>query len=75
MLPMQPSHDEGRNWMWLAHQQHHALADALRSGEGTRAQALAEEHTRIARSNVRYALENPELAMQLLPGMRLVAGR
>lgn len=74
MLPMQPSHDEGRNWMWMAHQQHHALADALRRGQGARAQALAEEHTQIARSNVRYALDNPELAMQVLPAMRLVAG-
>lgn len=74
MLPMQPSHAEGRNWMWMAHMQHHALVEAMRGGESARAQALAEEHTHIARTNVRYAMENPELALKLMPAMRLVAG-
>lgn len=74
MLPMQSSHAEGRNWMWMAHMQHHALVEAMRAGESARAQALAEEHTQIARTNVRHAMENPDLALTLMPAMRLVAG-
>lgn len=74
MLPMQPSHAEGRNWMWMAHMQHHALVEAMRAGESARAQALAEEHTQIARTNVRHAMENPDLALTLMPAMRLVDG-
>ena len=75
MLPMQSSMEEGQQWMRQAHRTHHALVQAIERGQGTRAQALGEEHVEIARMNLEYALERPELAAELLPGMRLVGGK
>jgi GntR family transcriptional regulator of vanillate catabolism len=59
--------------MQQAHRQHHALVQAIERGQGSRAQALGEEHVEIARMNLEYALERPELAAEVMPGMRLVA--
>lgn len=73
MLPMQSSMEKGQPWMQQAHRQHHALVQAIENGQGSRAQALGEEHVEIARMNLEYALERPELAAELLPSMRLVA--
>lgn len=73
MLPMQSSMEKGQPWMQQAHRQHHALVQAIERGQGSRAQALGEEHVEIARMNLEYALERPELAAELLPSMRLVA--
>ncbi|PZQ64080.1 MAG: GntR family transcriptional regulator, partial [Variovorax paradoxus] len=75
MLPMQSSMREGQQWMQQAHRTHHALVQAIERGQGSRAQALGEEHVEIARMNLDYALERPELAAELMPGMKLVAGR
>lgn len=75
MLPMQSSMEEGHQWMRQAHRTHHALVQAIERGQGTRAQALGEEHVEIARMNLDYALERPELAVDLLPGMRMVGGK
>ena len=75
MLPMQSSMEEGHVWMQQAHRTHHALVQAIERGQGSRAQALGEEHTEIARMNLEYAMERPELAAELMPGIRLVAGR
>ncbi|MBL8387834.1 MAG: GntR family transcriptional regulator [Hydrogenophaga sp.] len=73
MLPMQSSMEEGHHWMQVAHRNHHAMVQAIERGQGSRAQALGEEHVEIARMNLDYALERPELAAQLMPSMRLVA--
>src|SRR6478736_8908415 len=76
MLPMQSSmEEEGHQWMKQAHRTHHAMVQAIERGQGSRAQALGEEHVEIARMNLDYALERPELAAELMPGMRLVAGK
>ncbi len=75
MLPMQSSMEEGQQWMKIAHRTHHALVQAIERGQGSRAQALGEEHVEIARMNLDYALERPELAAELMPGLRLVAGK
>lgn len=75
MLPMQSSMEEGQQWMRQAHRTHHALVQAIERGQGSRAQALGEEHVEIARMNLEYALERPELAVDLLPGMRMVGGK
>ncbi|HUH87477.1 MAG TPA: GntR family transcriptional regulator [Pusillimonas sp.] len=72
MLPMQSSHEEGTRAMQQAQLQHHALVQAIERGQGTRAQALGEEHITIALSNVEYATKNPELAAEIMPGIRLV---
>ncbi len=75
MLPMQSSMEEGHEWMRHAHRTHHALVQAIERGQGSRAQALGEEHVEIARMNLEYALERPEIAESVMPGIRLVAHR
>jgi GntR family transcriptional regulator of vanillate catabolism len=72
MLPMQSSMEEGQVWMQAAHRTHHAIVQAIERGQGSRAQALGEEHVEIARMNLEYAMERPELAIKLMPGIRLV---
>lgn len=72
MLPMQSSIDEGHEAMQLAHRQHHALVQAMERGQGFRAQALCEEHVEVARMNLDLAIERPEVAAQVLPGIALV---
>jgi GntR family transcriptional regulator of vanillate catabolism len=74
MLPMQGSVALDRDWMLYAHRQHHMLLAAMKRGEGTRAQALAEEHTQVAQENMRLALERRTEAEHTLPGIRLVVG-
>jgi GntR family transcriptional regulator of vanillate catabolism len=72
MLPMQSSIDEGHRAMQLAHRQHHALVQAMERGQGFRAQALCEEHVEVARMNLDLAIDRPEVAAQVLPGIALV---
>jgi len=72
MLPMQSSMEEGHQWMRQAHRTHHALVQAIERHQGARAQALGEEHVEIARMNLDYALEKPELAAKIMPGIKLV---
>ncbi|RJG04762.1 GntR family transcriptional regulator [Noviherbaspirillum cavernae] len=73
MLPMQSSMEEGHQWMKQAHRTHHALLQAIERSQGSRAQALGEEHVEIARMNLDYALDKPELAAKIMPGIKLVA--
>ncbi len=75
MLPMQSTLRQDREWMQYAHRQHHMLFEALKRGEGARAQALAVEHTEVAQMNMRLALERRAETEQLMPAMRLVVGR
>jgi GntR family transcriptional regulator of vanillate catabolism len=74
MLPMQGSVALDRDWMLYAHRQHHMLFDAMRNGEGARAQALAVEHTQVAQINMKLALERRSESAQVMPGIRLVVG-
>lgn len=74
MLPMQGSVALDRDWMLYAHRQHHMLFDAMRNGEGARAQALAVEHTQVAQINMKLALERRSESVQVMPGIRLVVG-
>jgi GntR family transcriptional regulator of vanillate catabolism len=75
MLPMQGSVAIDRDWMVYAHRQHHMLVDALRRGEGARAQALAVEHTEVAQVNMRLALERRTESERVMPAIRLIVGR
>jgi GntR family transcriptional regulator of vanillate catabolism len=72
MLPMQSSIDEGHQAMRLAHRQHHALVQAMERGQGFRAQALCEEPVEVARMNLDLAIERPDVAAEVLPGIALV---
>lgn len=74
MLPMMSTAEQDREWMLYAHRQHHMLFDALRRGEGARAQALAVEHTEVAQMNMRLALERRSETERVLPAIRLVVG-
>ena len=74
MLPMQGTVAMDRDWMLYAHRQHHMLFDALKRGEGARAQSLATEHTQVAQMNMRLALERRSESEQVMPLMRLVVG-
>jgi GntR family transcriptional regulator of vanillate catabolism len=69
MLPMQSSIEAGHESMRLAHGQHHAMVQAMERGQGFRAQALGEEHVEIAGMNLEFALERPDVAAQVLPGI------
>ena len=55
----------------VAQHQHHALIDAIAGGEGARADAIAQEHARIARQNLDIALDNRQL-LEHLPGSTLL---
>jgi GntR family transcriptional regulator of vanillate catabolism len=71
-LPMQSGMEEGHDWMKIAHHTHHAIVQAIEKGQGSRAQALGEEHVEIARQNLDFALDEPELAAKVLPGIKMV---
>lgn len=75
MLPMQGSVAMDRDWMLYAHRQHHMLFDAVKRGEGARAQSLAMEHTEVAQMNMRLALERRSETERVMPAIRLVVGR
>ncbi|HYD75294.1 GntR family transcriptional regulator [Ramlibacter sp.] len=75
MLPMMSTAEQDREWMLYAHRQHHMLFDAMRRGEGARAQALAVEHTEVAQMNMRLALERRSETERVFPAIRLVVGR
>lgn len=72
MLPMQSSMAEGHQWMQVAHRTHHSLVQAIANRQGLRAQMLGEEHVQIARMNLDYALRQPDIAAQVMPGIKLV---
>jgi GntR family transcriptional regulator, vanillate catabolism transcriptional regulator len=55
----------------VAQHQHHALIDAIARREGSRADAIAREHARIARRNLDVALENRQL-LERVPGSTLL---
>ena len=62
-----------RDSLRRAQVQHRAIFDAIRNREGARAEALAREHARLARSNLDYVMrEQPDLA-EMVPGLALVA--
>ncbi len=57
----------------LGQDQHRSLFNAIQDREGSRAEALAREHARLARRNLKYVIsERPNLASRV-PGLALVA--
>lgn len=62
---------ESRGILTIAQHQHHCLVDALRSGEGARAEHLAREHARIAKRNLQIVL-NHQTAGKRVPGLQLI---
>jgi GntR family transcriptional regulator of vanillate catabolism len=73
LVPSPASIEQGKQWLVIAHHQHHSIVEAMEKGQGSRAQAIAEEHVNISRQNLRYVLENVDTVSQFIPGLRLVA--
>ena len=66
-----PIEEGTREMLRLAQSQHRAVVEAIENREGTRAEALMREHSRIAHRNLRIALED-QRAMIRLPGGPLI---
>jgi GntR family transcriptional regulator of vanillate catabolism len=64
---------ESRAILVIAHSQHAALLDAIAAGEGTRAEAVAREHARMARLNLDVVLRHREMLDQAPGGPLVVA--
>jgi GntR family transcriptional regulator of vanillate catabolism len=73
LVPSPASTRQGKEWLLIAHHQHRAIVEAMENGQGSRAQALAEEHVNISRENLRYILENVDAVAPFHPALRLVA--
>ncbi|MGN6765474.1 MAG: GntR family transcriptional regulator [Rhizobiaceae bacterium] len=56
----------------MAQEQHHAIVSAIANREGSRAEALAREHARIARANMQYLLDADGGLMTRMPSLALV---
>jgi GntR family transcriptional regulator of vanillate catabolism len=54
----------------VAIEQHAAISDAIGNREGTRAESIAREHSRLVRKNLDWALRNRELVH--FPGASLI---
>jgi len=55
-----------------AHRQHRAMISAVQNREGTRVEAIAREHARVARENFMYAYYEDRNLAKLIPGLSLV---
>jgi GntR family transcriptional regulator of vanillate catabolism len=56
----------------LAVEQHGAILEAIENREGTRAENVAREHSRMARKNLDWALRKPDL-LRRVPGGSLIS--
>ena len=71
---MQATGTRARDRLLVAHDQHHAVLEAIGRGEAGRAEALMQEHARHARHNLDDALRNHQ-TLQRLPGASLIRRR
>lgn len=60
--------ESAREMLLLAQAQHRAVVEAIEQREGTRAEALMREHSRIANRNLKFALQNQQAMSQVLGG-------
>jgi GntR family transcriptional regulator, vanillate catabolism transcriptional regulator len=58
---------EMRQQLHYAHQQHHAIADALANGQGARAEALFIEHVNCQRQSMNLSTHRPGMQVSKLP--------
>jgi GntR family transcriptional regulator of vanillate catabolism len=63
---------ESREILVIAQSHHRALVEAIEHREGTRAEAIAREHARIARRNLEIVLANREV-LERVPGASLIS--
>jgi GntR family transcriptional regulator of vanillate catabolism len=72
LVAIQAELDESREILVIAQSQHAALVAAIAAGEGTRAEALAREHARLARRNLEVALRHRDVLAQVRDGSVVV---
>ena len=73
---VQANSPAARDMLLIAQDQHGQVLDAIENREGSRAEALMREHSRIARRNLREALHGTPTAEQRpLPGVQLIRRR
>ena len=59
--------------LYAAQQQHRAIVAAIEAREGARAEAVAREHARLARTNLEYVMFHDRSLIGRVPGLALVA--
>lgn len=72
-LNAQPDIPEFRTSLVVGQAQHRAIAHAIEMREGARAEAVAREHSRLARQNLDFVMDDHKL-MARVPGLMLVSG-
>jgi GntR family transcriptional regulator of vanillate catabolism len=69
---VQANSPKSRDMLVVAQDQHRQVLDAIERREGSRAEAIMREHSRIAQRNLREAVRSPE--QHQMPGVRLIKG-
>ncbi|MES2955264.1 MAG: FCD domain-containing protein, partial [Pseudomonadota bacterium] len=74
---VQSNSPQARDMLVVAQDQHWQVLDAIERGEGTRAEALMREHSRLAQRNLRHALSGQAGAHmpESLKAMKLIRRR
>lgn len=67
---LQANSPQARDMLIVAQDQHKQVLDAIERCEGSRAEAIMREHSRIAQRNLREALQGQHMAQ--MPGLRLL---
>jgi GntR family transcriptional regulator of vanillate catabolism len=70
---VQSNSDTSRDLLLVAQDQHWQVLDAIQKREGARAESLMREHSRIARRNLRDAVQNADSIQ--VPGVGLICKR
>jgi GntR family transcriptional regulator of vanillate catabolism len=70
---VQANSPKARDMLVVAQDQHWQVLDAIERREGSRAESLMREHSRIAQRNLREAVQNQQLDQ--MPGVRLIRKR
>ena len=71
LIPARARVSDFHTMLIVAHDQHQSVYEAVERHEGTRAESLMREHTRLASRNLARVLRNPD-ALALVPGWPLI---
>jgi len=67
---LQANSPQARDMLVVAQDQHRQVLDAIERREGSRAEAIMREHSRIAQRNLREAMRSHDL--DRMPAVRLI---
>lgn len=73
-LDKQANVEAFRRSLYGAQTQHRAMVEAINLREGSRAEALAREHARLARQNLEFVLDQDRSLIRRVPALSLVVG-